>query len=233
MNQAFHLYRLQHVDTQIDQIEAALAEINRRLSGDEAIRQAQQAVENAGKALHQHSQTLKQIEFAVHEQQIKIAQSEASLYSGRIHNPKELQDIQKEIASFKKHLSTLEDQQLDVMMAVEAAEAEEKSAKGSLTQAEATFAEKSSSWLGQKDQLTHTLERLKAERAPAISLVAKESMQMYDILRKRKSGVAVTTVIDGSCSVCGASIRPSELQAARIAPDLVYCTSCGRILYAG
>ncbi len=233
MNQAFHLYRLQQIDTQIDQVEAGLAEIGRRLSGDEATHQAQQKLDTIEKQLHQHRQSLKQVEFAAHEQQIKIAQAEASLYSGRIHNPKELQDIQKEIVSLKKHLATLEDQQLEVMLAVEDAETQEKAAQAGLIQAQATFTEKSSGWLGQKEQLNHSLGRLKAERAPALTLIPKESLQMYEILRKRKSGVAVTTVVDGSCSVCGATIRPAELQAARAAQDLVYCSSCGRILYAG
>ncbi len=132
MNQAFHLYRLQQVDIQIDQLEASLAEINRMLSGDEAIRQATQSVEKTEKALHQREQSLKETEFAVHEQQIKIGQSEASLYSGRIHNPKELQDIQKEIASLKKHLAVLEDQQLEAMLALEEAEAADKMARSTL-----------------------------------------------------------------------------------------------------
>jgi predicted nucleic acid-binding Zn-ribbon protein len=233
MNQAFHLYRLQQIDIQLDQVEAGLAEINRLLSGDEAIRQAQQSLESAEKTLQKHHQSLKQLEFTVHEQQMKIAQSEASLYSGRIHNPKELQDIQKEIASLKKHLAAFEDQQLEAMLAVEESEGQEKSAQTALLQAQAAFAEKSSGWLGQKEQLSRSLDRLKAERAPALSPVTKESLQVYEILRKRKSGVAVTTVRDGSCSVCGATIRPSELQAARVAQVLVYCTSCGRILYAG
>lgn len=233
MNQAFHLYRLQQIDIQIDQVAAGIAEINRRLAGDEAVHQAQQAVESAVKALRQHNHALKQIESAVHDQQIKIAQSEASLYSGRIHNPKELQDIQKEIASLKKHLAALEDNQLEIMMAVEDAEAQEKSANTALTQAQASFAERSAGWLGQKEQLTHTLDRLNAERAPGLSLVDKSSLQMYELLRKRKSGVAVTSIQDGSCSVCGATIRPSELQAARSAQVLVFCNSCGRILYTG
>lgn len=233
MNQAFHLYRLQQVDIQIDQLEASLAEINRMLSGDEAIRQATQSVEKAEKALHQREQSLKETEFAVHEQQIKIGQSEASLYSGRIHNPKELQDIQKEIASLKKHLAVLEDQQLEAMLALEEAEAADKMARSTLIQAHAAFAEKSASWLGQKDVLTHTLERLRAERAPTLPLVSKEVLQMYEGMRKRKSGVAVTKIQEGSCSVCGASIRPSELQAARSAQELVFCNSCGRILYTG
>jgi uncharacterized protein len=119
------------------------------------------------------------------------------------------------------------------MLAVEEAEAQEKVANSTLTQAQAAFAEKSAGWLGQKDLLTHTFDRLQAERAPALSLVGKDSLQMYELLRKRKSGVAVTTVKDGSCSVCGATIRPSELQAARAAQELVFCNSCGRILYAG
>jgi uncharacterized protein len=233
MNEAFHLNRLQQIDLQIDQIEAALTELNRLLAGDEAIRQAKQSVEDAAKALRQYGQTLKQAEFAAHEQQLKIAQNEASLYSGRIHNPKELQDIQKEIASLKKHLSGLEDQQLESMMAVETAEADEKNAHASLTHAQAAFAEKTSAWLGQKDQLTHTLERLQSERSAALSLVTQESLKFYENLRKRKSGVAVTRITDGSCSVCGASIRPSELQSARSSQVLAFCGSCGRILYTG
>ncbi len=233
MNQAFHLYRLQQIDTQLDQAEASLAAINRLLAGDESVRQAMLTAENADKTLQHHGQSLKHIEFTVHEQQMKIAQSEASLYSGRIHNPKELQDIQKEIASLKKHLAALEDQQLEAMLAVEDAEAQEKAAQAALAQAQAAFAEKTSGWLGQKEQLTRNLDRLHAERNAGLSPIAKESMQTYENMRKRKSGVAVTTIADGSCSVCGGTIRPSEVQAARSAQVLVYCSSCGRILYAG
>jgi predicted nucleic acid-binding Zn-ribbon protein len=233
MNQAFHLYRLQLVDTQIDQVEVGLAELNRLLSADETIRQARLSVEHAEKEIHRCSQSLKEYEFAVHEQQIKIAQSEASLYGGRIHNPKELQDIQKEIASLKKHLAALEDLELEAMLAHEDAEAKDKAARSALEQAQASFAEKSSGWLGQQDQLAHNLERLRAERAPTLALVSKDDLQIYETMRKRKSGVAVTTIQDGSCSVCGATIRPSELQAARSAQVLVFCNSCGRILYAG
>jgi uncharacterized protein len=233
MHQAFNLFRLQQIDTQIDQTQASLAEINRLLAGDEAVRAASQSIEESGKALHQCQQNLKQMEFAVREQQIKIGQSEAALYGGRIHNPKELQDLQKEIASLKKHLATLEDQQLEAMLAVEEAETREQAAQEALSQAKASFAEKSAGWLGQKDFFLRNLDRLQAERSAALSLITNESLQTYENMRKRKNGVAVTSVKDGSCSVCGATIRPSELQAARAAQNLVYCSTCGRILSAG
>lgn len=233
MNQPFHLYRLQQIDLQIDRAEVSLASLNRLLSGDETIREAAQAVEEAGKTLHLAQQKLKQTEFSVRDQQLKIAQSEAKLYSGKLHNPKELQDLQKEIASLKKHLSVLEDLQLEAMMKTEESEEAAAAAQKSLVAAQAAFSEKSAGWSGQKEQELHILERLRSERDAALTLVTPDSIQTYTFLRRRKSGVAVTTAKDGSCTVCGATIRPSELQEARTAQVFVYCGSCGRILYTG
>lgn len=233
MNQAFHLHRLQQIDTQIDQVVSRLVEIDRLLSSDETVKQASNFLEETGKALYQTVQNLKQMEFAVKEQQIKIAQSESALYGGKVRNPKELQDLQKEVASLKKHLAAVEDQQLEAMMAQEEADENYKSAQEALTQAQASFAEQSAGWLGQKEQLTRNLERLQTERSTAVSPVSQSDLKTYETIRKRKSGVAVTSVRDGSCSVCGAAIRPSELQTARSAQDLVFCSTCGRILYSG
>ncbi len=233
MNQAFHLYRLQQIDTQIDQINSGLAEIDRLLSSDETVKRASDILEETGKVRHQAAQNLKQSEFAVKEVQIKIAQSESTLYSGKVRNPKELQDLQKEVASLKKHLAAMEDQQIEAMLAQEEADEHFKSAQEALARAQASFAEWSAGWLGQKDQLTRNLERLQTERETAVSPVSQSDLKTYETIRKRKSGVAVTSVRDGSCTVCGATIRPAELQNARSAQELVFCSSCGRILYSG
>ncbi|NLG97316.1 MAG: hypothetical protein GX491_08150 [Chloroflexi bacterium] len=233
MNQAFHLHRLQQIDTQIDRVNAKLSEIDRLLSSDESVRQANDAAKAAEEALRKAQQDLKEAEFAAREQQIKISQSESNLYSGRIHNPKELQDLQKEIASLKKHLAALEEKQLEKMLAAEEAEAEHQSAIAAQRQVQAAFMERSAGWLGQKDQLLRDLDRLNAERSAALTLVTGESLKIYDNLRKRKNGVAVTSAEDGSCVMCGGSIRPAEVQAARSSSSLMYCSSCGRILYTG
>jgi len=233
MNRAFHLFRLQQIDTQIDQTLAKLQEIDRLLADDEAVRQAQKTADELNAALRQASQNLRQLEFAVKEQQLKIAQSETILYSGKVRNPKELQDLQKEIASFKNHLAALEDQQLDAMLAQEELQAHLDDAQATLAQTRASYVERSAGWLGQKEQLNRGLERLQTERVTAVSPVSAEDLKTYESIRKRKSGVAVTSVKDGSCAVCGAAIRPSELQTARSAQELVFCSTCGRILYSG
>jgi predicted nucleic acid-binding Zn-ribbon protein len=144
-----------------------------------------------------------------------------------------MQDVEKELVSLRKHLSVLEDHQIEAMLALEESEASDTAAREALTRAQAAFTEKSAGWLGKKEQETRLLERLKAERAVALPPVTPENLKTYDGLRRRKSGVAVATASDGSCSVCGGTIRPSELQAARTAQELVFCSSCGRIFYAG
>lgn len=233
MNQAFPLYRLQQIDTQIDQTTASLNEIEKILAGDESVMNARRSLEALSKQLHHDQQALKQLEFAVKEQQIKIAQTESTLYGGKVRIPKELQDLQKDIASLKKYLAGIEDQQLESMMTVEDREKQVAEAQSALNQAQASFTEKSATLLGQKDHLLRLLDRLKAERNTILPPISEETIHLYDSIRKKKNGVAVTTVKDNSCSVCGASIRPMEIQAARIAPEPVFCSTCGRILYVG
>jgi uncharacterized protein len=234
MNQAFHLYRLQLIDSQISQVESQLKEIDRLLAANDAVRQAQMEVDQKHKVVLKTSQTLKEIEFSVREQTLKIEQCESALYSGKVRNPKELQDLTKEIASLKKHLSQLEDRQIESMVAVEEAEEASTAAQKLYAQVQADFLEKSAGWSGKRDLLMKNMERLEAERSPALSYITQESLDVYNRLRQRKNGVGVATVSDGSCSVCGGTIRPSEVQAARQSPTtLAYCSSCGRILYAG
>ena len=59
------------------------------------------------------------VEEEVREQQIKIEQNQSRLYSGKVTNPKELQDLQAEAEAFKRQLSLHENRQLEKMMALE------------------------------------------------------------------------------------------------------------------
>ncbi len=52
-------------------------------------------------------------------QKVKIEQTEATLYGGKVRNPKELQDLQNEAAALKRYLAVLEDRQLEQMIALE------------------------------------------------------------------------------------------------------------------
>jgi hypothetical protein len=233
MNQAFHLARLQKVDLQIDQFTNRLKEIDRMLKGNGAVREAEKSVRDAESEVVKCKRLLKNAEDAVDTQRIKIETNEASLYGGKIRNPKELQDLQNDIASLKRYLSTLEDEQLIAMLALEDKETILKKASSTLAAAQAQFISQTADLTGEKSKINDILQRLMGERDAALKPLSDESIAIYKRLREQKRGIAVALAEDGACKACGSELRPEEMQSARNPNTIVYCDSCGRILYSG
>jgi predicted nucleic acid-binding Zn-ribbon protein len=233
MNQAFQLSRLQKIDTQIDQASHRLKEIGILLGQSEKLQQAQAAFEQAQQTHKKASSELKKVEDEVETQRIKLETSEHALYGGKIRNPKELQDLQSEVASIKRRIAALEDQQFEKMEKLDTAETGLKEAKAKLAQVQSEEATEKASLSGEKSSLEKNIERLKAERDSVLSSVSPDDLQIYDQLRASKRGIAVAMIVEESCNVCGSDLRPELRQAARSPLKLSFCSSCGRILYAG
>ena len=79
--------------------------------------------------------------------------------------------------------------------------------------------------------LLQNLERLQVERSAAEQAISPQDLEIYMQLRKSRSGVAVTKIVDRTCSACGFSLPPALAQAASSPIQIVRCTSCSRILY--
>jgi len=233
MNQAFHLVRLQKIDLQIDQINNRIREIERLLKENNIVQIAEKAEAEAQTGFKKVSLDLKKCEAEVDAQRLKIETNEASLYGGKIRNPKELQDLQNDIASLKRQLAVLEDEQLGAMLLVEEAEALVKKSNSGLLQARAHFIAQTSDLAGEKTRLNETLQRLTGERDAAVLPLDPASINIYQRLRTQKHGLAVAVMEDGACTACGSELRPEEAQAARSPNNIIYCSSCGRILYSG
>jgi predicted nucleic acid-binding Zn-ribbon protein len=233
MNQAAYLHRLQRIDTQIDHIDSRLAEIERLLAEDERVRAAKKSADDARQTLEKSRLNLRSMEHSVTETRIKIDQSNAMLYGGTIRNPKELQDLQREIESLTHRLSQLEDQQLEAMINQEEAENLEQLAQTEYRNAQAKAIEEKAGLVGEQETLKKNRLRFIAERSVAITPISSSSLEIYNHLREQRKGIVVAVVEDNTCGVCGSQIRPAESQAARISPDLQYCSFCGRILFAG
>lgn len=233
MNQAGYLYQLQKVDTQLDQVNQRLNEIERLLLEDQRIIDAKASADHSRTALERSRQKLRSIEHLVSEQQIKIEQTESTLYSGVVKNPKELQDLQLDLASLKKHLNGLEDQQLEAMIEHEMVEQDESNQRANLARVQAQIIEEKAGLSGEREQLLARRQKLETERSVLIQPVSPEFFHVYTKIREQKRGLAVTSLEDGACIACGAQIRPAEAQAARLQPQLFFCNSCGRIIFAG
>lgn len=233
MSAAFGLYRLQQTDTQIDQAQSRLAAIRQMLENDAEARQANARLTEANERWHNAKQTLRQCEAEVEAQRLKIEQNEASLYGGTVRNPKELQDLQNEVAALKRHLATLEDRQLEAMLECEEAEHEYKQAKADQEIALARLSTQNRDLNNELTSLERNLQRLRAERQVTAAAIPQALLTQYESLRQTRRGLALTTISDNSCNACGTTLTAAIQQAARSPSQVAFCPTCGRILYAG
>lgn len=232
MSAALALYRLQQVDSQIDQIQARLKAIQQTLENDEELRTTMERFTSAESRYRDAERALKLSESEVEKQRIKIEQTETSLYSGTVHNPKELQDLQKDVASLKRHLETLEDRELEAMMVVETAEKDLQATQTDLARIQSNLKDQNQDLTKESEALRKDMERLHSERRAVVTDIASQALSAYDQLRKQKRGLAIATIADSSCEACGTTLTPSQQQNARSTSQLFHCPTCGRILYA-
>ncbi len=233
MNPASSLYQLQQTDTQINAADQRIAEIKKTISGDKRILAAKQSIKRTSQQVLKAQQALRTIEEKAKEIRVKLETSNAKLYGGRITNPKELQDIQLDVAASKKRLTDLEDKQLTAMFELEEAEAAQSAAEKKLQQTEAQTLTDHASLNGELTQLNKTRDRLLSERNAIAGSIDAVHIAVYDNLITEKYGTAVVPLEDDTCTACGATIRSSTLQAARSPKEITFCPTCKRIIFAG
>ena len=231
MSASLGLFRLQQVDRQIDRARARMDAIQKTLENDKELKSAQTRFDNASTENQRALQSLKSIEIESENLRIKIEQAEASLYGGNVKNPKELQDLQKDIASLKKHMGTLDERQLEAMAQSENASSEMEKAKADLDVVRSRLGNEHKKLINEQTELVKQMESFGQEREAALSPIDASLLSSYEDLRKQKRGVAVTEVEDGACASCGTTINAALQQNAR-SQKLSYCPSCGRILFA-
>lgn len=232
MSAALGVFRLQQVDSQMDQIRARLKAIQDTLQNDLELGTATERFAAAESKYRSAERELKLSEADFEKQRLKIEQTEASLYGGQVHNPKELQDLQKDVVSLKKHLATLEGRELEAMLVAETVEKELQTAKNDLENVKSNKSSQNHDLIKESETLQKDMERLDSERDAVMNNLAEQSVNLYNHLRQQKRGIAVTTISDGSCAACGATLNPMQQQSARSTTQFFNCPTCGRILYA-
>jgi predicted nucleic acid-binding Zn-ribbon protein len=233
MSASFALFRLQQVDSRISHIETRLAKIQETLDNDVELLDAREQVRRAESDYRDSEHANRTSEEEAKSQQIKIQQIESSLYGGNVRNPKELQGLEADIVSLKKHQAALEDRELEAMLKVDTSKSALQMAQENLKQIQSRLGDEHRILIDEKESLSEDLNSLKSERQAAVSTITADLLSAYDAMRQqRRGGVAVAEVSDNACGACGTTLTAALQQSARHAPQLVYCPTCGRILYA-
>jgi len=151
---------------------------------------------------------------------------------GLIVSPKDLERMQHELVSLERRISTLEDEELEVMEQLEDAQRLLDSLTAQLAAAEERLALLVAGRDVRAVEIGADLAALQAERVPAVDGMPADLLALYEKLRANRRGVGAAELRQRRCTGCQLSIDNAEIEVIRKAPsDLVIrCEECSRIL---
>lgn len=230
MSQAEALYHLQEIELSVIRRQKRLAEITQILGDDKVVAAAQADVAAVQAALAPLRTRARNLELEIQSNVQKTRATDDQLYSGKVKNTKELQDMQQEIVSLKKRHGELEELLLDVMLSVDDRETALTDAEAALARVVETRQGSQRDLLDEQAALQREVTTLKAQRETALKDVAPDSLAKYNALRPKKNNQPISVLYGESCSVCGVEQTMAIVRQAQLAQSLVTCHSCGRIL---
>lgn len=232
MSRVSQLFRLQEIDLELDAHRARLKTIVEALSGSPAVQAAYRRMVEADGQLAAARVDARALEYDNQALSEKIAEVEKRLYSGTVTNPKELQDLQKDLESLKHRRAALEEKQLDALIKAEAAEAQKMAAQTDLQHVEEAATKTNSHLLDEQTNLLARVSQLEGEREAIQASVPADHRETYERLRRSKNGRPVSRLEDGVCTACGVAPSSARIQNARQGNEIIRCGNCDRILYA-
>jgi predicted nucleic acid-binding Zn-ribbon protein len=233
MSAVSQLYRLQLVDSDRDEKQERLAHIEERLGESQDLVRAREAVTETEGVLAQRRSALRALELEIATLNDKLRKNQDRLYSGRVRNPKELTGLQEEAAALRRRRAELEDDQLELMIAIEDQEAELAERQARLRQIEASWREEQAGLLAEKERLLEQLAELDEERQGMRNRIPPAGLHLYDDLRQRLGGRAVALLKRGICQGCGVDVPTSLARTVERGEGTNFCPICDRLLHGG
>jgi len=229
MTQARDLHRLQQLDSERDEKQERLEEINARLRQDQALRRAQATLETAEAKIKTLESRQQDLELEIESLAQKTQRSQDRLYSGNVTSPKELADLQAEVTSLKRRRQDLEDKLLEIMIELETTQETRAEAESELETIKTHRAEEHARLRDEKAALEASLEEIAQQREAVLEKIDPRDLARYQNLRSRKGGVVVVEAKDNVCTGCGIAVSPHVTWELRQG-NLVRCENCERII---
>ncbi len=233
MSQVLEILTLQSLDDEAAALRAALADTERRLQGDEELNGARRDLAAVRTRQEAARRDQRRLEGEVEALSDKIAADEKKLYDGSIHSPKELTNLQHEVDTLKASRATHEDALIEALDIAEKVNREAATAERRARVLEGR-------WQLQQQELRHEVLRLgdaiartDAKRDLQKTRIPPRSLHLYEDLRRRKGGMAVSRLTGGSCGGCRVSVPDGIRRKALAISDIAQCPNCERILSVG
>lgn len=223
--------QLQDLDRRIDALRHEIASLPKHIAEiAKTLEVHTRKLEADRAAMAANKRDRQQLELDIQVQEQRIAKLKDQMSGSKVTN-EQYAAFKKEIdfceAAIRKH----EDRILDRMSESEPLEQNLKLAEAAL-QKERELVEAEKLRARQRTAVDQkSLEELQKQRQLVVAELSSEVYSAYERIRKKRKGVAVAEAVDGRCSACHLALRLQFFQDVRKGDQVMFCESCGRILY--
>lgn len=154
------------------------------------------------------------------------------LDSGRVGSPKELENLQSEIASLARRQSDLEDVELEILQRMEDVDARVSDLQAQADSLSADRDDLAARLQSRVAELERDTAAGREERARIAAAVEPALLTLYDKVREQQGGIAAAELRQKRCGGCRMELNSAELAEVRAAPadDVLRHEECRRIL---
>lgn len=162
----------------------------------------------------------------------RAVRDQQRLDSGAVSSSKDLESLQREIASLAKRQGDLEDVVLEIMERREAAQERVTELTGRVAAVQAKLDDatgRRDAALKEFDAQTETIGK---DREVVAEVIPADLLKLYDKLRTQQGGVGAARLYQRRCEGCRLELNITEVNDVKAAsPDTVLrCENCHRIL---
>jgi len=69
------------------------------------------------------------------------------------------------------------------------------------------------------------------QEARLVGAIDPKALATFDLVARRRNGLAVAEAKDGICTICHVRLRPQIFNTVRRNEEIIQCDTCQRILY--
>ena len=233
MNEALNaLYALQQIDIALAQLERRYHTLDPGHAEQAALEKARQEYMQKAEALHQLARDLQDAELELKSVEAKKKEHENKLYGGKITSPKEMVSMQEEIEALGRQRGRLDERILIMMDQLEALRTEVATAEPTLKEAEAALSRKQAAYNAETAAITQEVHTLTPRRTKLAATIPPALLKRYETLRATKNGVGISRIEKGICSACHTTLPVKVVQMVQETDSIEICENCGRLLCA-
>lgn len=200
------------------------------------IRRNEGSVKGKKEILVQEENNLKSSQVSIDRKELdlKALEAEINRYKSQLNqikNNKEYKALKEEISLKEADKSVLEDEILEMMNKLEEKRDISKGLKETVKKEEEElerFTKLVAVDIQRVDAEISEIERRKISLLESLNINARYH---FERLIKNKNGIAVARVLNQVCQSCNYEVSPQTINRLLAQKELVFCNSCGRILY--